>query len=113
VAVIFQEGSEKEAQLVGDELATDVETRAEEWLVERNGPAIAVAEAIDSPERPVVLVDVADNIGAGSPGDGTALLAELVAQGATGAVVCIADPEVVLRAMQVGEGEPSKRRWAA
>ena len=104
VVVVYEEGSEKEAQLVAEELATDVETRGEEWLVERNGPAIAVAEALDSPEGPVVLVDVADNIGGGSPGDGTALLTELIAQGATGAVVCIADPEVALRAAQVGEG---------
>ena len=104
VVVVHEEGAEKQAQLVGDELATDVETRGEEWLVERNGPATAVAEAIDSAEWPVVLVDVADNIGGGSPGDGTALLTELVAQGATGAVVCIADPDVALQAAQVGEG---------
>ncbi len=104
VVVVYEQGFEKQAQLVGDELATQVETRREEWLVVRNGPATAVAEAIASAERPVVLVDVADNIGGGSPGDGTALLAELIAQGATGAVVCIADPEVALRAAQVGEG---------
>ncbi len=40
------------------------------------------------------LVGVADNVGGGCPGDGTALLAELLARRATGAVVALADPEV-------------------
>ncbi|MFQ5966774.1 MAG: M81 family metallopeptidase [Acidimicrobiia bacterium] len=104
VVVVYAEGAEKQARLVGDELATDVEKHSEDWLVERNGPATAVREAIDSAEQPVVLVDVADNIGGGSPGDGTALLGELVAQGATGAVVCIADADVALQADKLGEG---------
>ena len=42
--------------------------------------AEAVAEAIAFPRGPVMLVDVGDNIGGGTPGDGTVLLAELLAQ---------------------------------
>ena len=45
-------------------------------------PAEAVAQAIAHPEGPVVLVDVGDNIGGGTPGDGTVILAELLRQGA-------------------------------
>ena len=40
----------------------------------------AVREAIDTDEGPVVLGDLADSGGAGTPGDGTAILAELLKQ---------------------------------
>jgi microcystin degradation protein MlrC len=51
-----------------------------------------------------VLVDVADNIGGGAPGDGTEILAQLLEQGAHGAVVPIADAEVALAAARAGGG---------
>ena len=53
----------------------------------------------------MVLVDVADNVGGGSPGDGTALLEELVRQGATGALVVIADAARARTAAVAGEGK--------
>ncbi len=65
-------------------------------------PAEAVAEAIAHPEGPVVLVDVGDNIGAGTPGDGTVLLAELLRQGAREATIVIADAAAVEIARLVG-----------
>ena len=49
-------------------------------IVQNTPPADAVAAAIAYPEGPVMLVDVGDNIGGGTPGDGTVLLAELLAQ---------------------------------
>ncbi len=55
-------------------------------------------------ERPVVLVDLGDNIGGGSAGDGTVLLAELLRQGARDAVVVIYDPEAVRAAVAAGAG---------
>lgn len=57
-----------------------------------------------STRRPVFLVDVADNVGGGSPGDGTALLQELLYAGATDAVVLIADREVAREAERLGVG---------
>ncbi len=53
---------------------------------------------------PVVLVDVADNVGGGSPGDGTALLAELLRQRVAGSVVTIADARAVREAAAAGPG---------
>jgi microcystin degradation protein MlrC len=69
-------------------------------------PAAATARAIalSATARPVVLVDVADNVGGGSPGDGTVLLAELIAQNAPSAAVVLADPEAVRAAAAVGVG---------
>ena len=51
-----------------------------------------------------MLADVADNIGGGSPGDGTALLAELLAQHAQDAVVTMADARVARLAADLGTG---------
>jgi len=64
----------------------------------------AVSLAIGSEEWPVILADVGDNIGAGTPGDGTFLLRELIRQRAEDAVVLIADPEAVANAIEAGIG---------
>ena len=80
-------------------------------MVVRNQPARdAVAEAISHPDGPVILVDVGDNIGGGTPGDGTVLLAELLNQGARDATVVIADPESVQSAFAAGVGNPIATR---
>ncbi|WP_433608021.1 M81 family metallopeptidase [Dactylosporangium sp. CA-139114] len=89
------------AARVANETVADVE--AQDFTVRRPGVGAAVREALATP-GPVVLADVADNIGGGSPGDGTALLAELLAQGAPDAVVVIADAEVARAAAGVGVG---------
>src|SRR5579864_9258762 len=66
----------------------------------------AVREAMETDEGPVVLGDLADSGGAGTPGDGTAILAELLKQNAQRAVVGnIADPVAVQRAVQAGVGK--------
>lgn len=54
-------------------------------------PAKAVRDAIAATKFPVVLMDTGDNIGGGSAGDGTFILAELVKQKAEGWVVVISD----------------------
>ena len=73
-------------------------------LIENVDPSEAVRLAIQAGEGPVLLVDVADNIGGGTPGDGTVLLSELVQQNAHGAVIVIADPEAVQVAVMAGLG---------
>ncbi|MBI3975922.1 MAG: M81 family metallopeptidase [Armatimonadetes bacterium] len=71
-------------------------------------PDEAVARALALLEGggsgPVVLVDAADNVGGGAPGDGTVLLEALLRAGARGAVVALRDPDVVALARRVGEG---------
>ncbi len=66
--------------------------------------ALAQEEATDA-SGPVVLVEPADNIGGGAPGDGTGLLRALVKHGVRGAAVAIADAEAMaaLRTLPVGE----------
>ena len=92
------------ARDVLSETAHDIEEHAANFEVRCDEPGPAVARAMNCNRRPVILVDVADNVGAGSPGDGTELLRELVRQGARGALVMIADPEAARAAAAVGTG---------
>ena len=66
--------------------------------------AEAVRKALAAQNTPVVLVDIGDNIGGGSAGDGTVLLAELLKQKAKGFVVALYSPEAVKQAKAVGIG---------
>jgi microcystin degradation protein MlrC len=100
----FADGSEALARDVAREIGRRAWERRDAFRVRNVSPAEAVARALRAPAGPVVLVDQADNIGGGCPGDGTALLGELVRARAAGAVVTIADPEVVALAWSAGEG---------
>lgn len=66
--------------------------------------AVHRALAVPQEKTPVVLVDTGDNVGGGSAGDGTVLLAELLRQGATRSVVCLYAPQEVRRCQTVGIG---------
>jgi microcystin degradation protein MlrC len=61
-------------------------------------------------KTPVVLVDMGDNIGGGSAGDSTFVLAELVKQKAQGWVFVLADPEAVETAVRSGVGQAFRAR---
>lgn len=80
----------------------------EEFIPHLPGVEEAVSEAIKSKSHPVILADVGDNIGAGTPGDSTFILRELIEQGAENAVVIIADEESVEEAINVGVGQTAK-----
>lgn len=66
---------------------------------ERIAAAIGEGAAI-----PVVLLDPADNVGGGSAGDGTVILAELLRCDAERAVIVMFDPEAAAVAAAVGVG---------
>jgi microcystin degradation protein MlrC len=104
VLVVFDAAAEEAAADAAAQLVAEVEAREAQFVVRRPRPAEAVRLALQSRRRPVVLADVADNIGGGSPGDGTALLQELVEQRATGAVVTIADAAAAREAAAAGPG---------
>ena len=62
----------------------------------------AVKQALEEKSGLTVLVDVGDNLGAGTPGDGTVILAQLLKQGAQGGLVLFCDPEAVRAAIEAG-----------
>jgi microcystin degradation protein MlrC len=64
----------------------------------------AVRHAVHVTTFPVVLAGIGDNVGGGSPGDGTVLLRALLEADAQDAVVLLADAAVVEQAAQAGVG---------
>ena len=56
------------------------------------------------PSGPVLLIEPADNIGGGTPGDGTGILAPLLATGRSGIVAVINDPEAAAICHAAGLG---------
>jgi microcystin degradation protein MlrC len=97
-----------EADAAADALLEYVNAQESRFLQETLPSAQAVAEARQlaaKAARPVVLADTQDNPGGGGHGDTTELLAELVRQGAKGAVVCLindAESAAVCAAAGVG-----------
>jgi microcystin degradation protein MlrC len=104
IVVTFAGNAEATAREVVEELRSEVERRTADFAVAREPADDAVRRALAAESGPVVLVDVADNIGGGGPGDGTVILAELLEQGARGAVVPIADAEVARAAARAASG---------
>jgi microcystin degradation protein MlrC len=102
VLATAEPAAERAAAEAAAGLAVEVEKRAELFRLRRDPPEAAVTRAVASSRRPVILVDIADNVGGGSPGDGTTLLAELVRRRATGAVVTIADAVAARAAERAG-----------
>jgi microcystin degradation protein MlrC len=90
-------------------LADAVDAAEPAFAAQRVQPvAEAVANAIRiaaNASRPVILADTQDNPGAGSPSNTTGIIAELLAQGAQGALVGIFhDPELAAAAHAAGLG---------
>lgn len=92
------------AQDLANDIARMAWDRREQMIVTNVPVPEAVAAAIAEPAEPVVLVDVGDNVGGGTPGDATEVLAELLRQDAQRAVVVIADPEAAEAARVAGVG---------
>lgn len=61
-----------------------------EWTLDA-----ALEEVKRSPDGPSIIVEPADNIGAGAPGDGTAVLRGFIRHGLANSAVAIADPAAV------------------
>ncbi|MCW4050234.1 MAG: M81 family metallopeptidase [Candidatus Bathyarchaeota archaeon] len=101
--VAVTDNDPKLAQKLADELGAQMWNLREEFLKPLTPIDEAVKTAMDAPEGPIVLADVADNPGGGAPGDGTEILRELLKKGAKNVgIACIKDPEAVQRAIEAG-----------
>lgn len=92
------------AERAADAVATAAWQRRAQFAIDLVPASVAVRTAMQPTDGPVVLVDASDNIGGGSPGDGTVLLVELLKQGASDALVPIVDPAAVEVAVAAGVG---------
>ena len=90
------------------QLANELGQRLWTMRHELDGNLISITDAVarvGSAPQPVCLLDSGDNVGGGSPADGTLLAHELRARQVLPAFVCLYDPEAVQRAEAVGVGK--------
>ena len=92
------------AQTYADELAALLISHRRAALPQFLAPHQAVAQALAHPAGPVILVDSADNIGGGTPGDGTDALRAMLTRGVQEGTIVLADPEAVHHCWSAGLG---------
>jgi microcystin degradation protein MlrC len=93
------------ARRLANRVAALIWERRGEFVVRPVPVDEAVAAAMAAARGPVVLADIGDNPGGGTPADGTVLLEALLRHGATRAALAImADPESAAAAVAAGEG---------
>ena len=102
--IVVADGDGAKAKAAADELASAMWAVREQLNVTCPPPAEAVRRALASAKTPALLIDLGDNIGGGSAGDGTVLLAELLKQRAKGFVVALHAPAAVEQAKAAGIG---------
>ena len=102
--VVVTDNDPQLAQTEADQLSDMLWSVRGQLTLDLPDAAQAVEQAIHSEQHPVILVEMGDNIGGGSPGDSTFILAELVRQGASGFAVVVYDPEAVQSCIQAGVG---------
>ena len=107
-AVAAYADTQASADAASDALVAYVAERESGFVQDTMPAAEAVAEAMrlaGGANKPIVLADTQDNPGGGGHGDTTELLAELVRQRATGALVClINDADSAAACHAAGEG---------
>lgn len=102
--LVVADGDTDLARREADRLANQLWEARHRLTAKLPDAAAAVAKALQADRQPVVLVDTGDNVGGGSAGDGTFVLAEMLRQGATDGVVCLYAPEEVKNCAAAGVG---------
>lgn len=105
MSVIAMHADRSRATDAARRLAAIVWSRREEL----QGNGVSVADAIQAivdhrGSRPLLVLDVGDNIGGGGPGDSTVMLAEALRRGVSGAGTTIDDPAAVASLSSVDVG---------
>jgi microcystin degradation protein MlrC len=86
-------------------LARRAWARRAEFLADAPSPEEALRAAAAHPKRPVVLMDVGDNVGGGSAADSTVLLAEAIRLGIGDMLLVLKDPKAAQSCARKGVGE--------
>jgi microcystin degradation protein MlrC len=101
---VVTDGDTGLARQLADQLANSFWQARHDLVINFPDADAAVRQAMASGPYPTVIVETGDNIGGGSPGDSTYLLAALVCQQARDAVVSICDPAAAASAAALGIG---------
>ncbi len=91
------------ARQLADEFAEYLRLRRADFVGKYLDVDTAIDKALAAP-GPVCLLDMGDNVGGGSPGDGTILLEALVRKQVAKSFVSLYDPASVQKAVQTGVG---------
>jgi microcystin degradation protein MlrC len=102
--IVVADGDRARGRAVANELAAEMWAVRDQLNVPSPQPEEAVRRALACSTPPALLIDLGDNIGGGSAGDGTVLLAELLKQHAKGFVVPLYAPHAVEQAKAAGVG---------
>ncbi|NJN83561.1 MAG: M81 family metallopeptidase [Caldilineaceae bacterium] len=100
--VVVADGDQALAQREAERLGAMIWDAREQLIPQIPDAAEAVRRAIAASQTPVALFELGDNIGGGSAGDATIILAELIRQRADGWVATIYDPEAVAACFAAG-----------
>lgn len=105
-AVVVTDNDPALARRLADQLADRFWQSRHHLALDLPNPDEAVRQALAAGPWPAIIVETGDNIGGGSPGDSTFLLAALLRQQAVDAVVSIYDPAAATAAAAAGiDGE--------
>lgn len=104
MAALAYADDQSRADEIADALAQQIWDRRIEFSPALASPAEAIAQAQARPDGPVMLIEPADNVGGGAPGDGTFILQALLAQARRPTAVVIWDPRAVAAAQEIGVG---------
>jgi microcystin degradation protein MlrC len=107
------DGDAAAAREAAEWLAGRAWERRAEFVGDTPGPEEALRQAIAASRGPVVLMDVGDNIGGGSPGDSTVLLAAAQRLGVRRYLQTLFDPEAVAACVAAGVGQSVTLRVGA
>jgi microcystin degradation protein MlrC len=102
--IAVADGDRGLAKRVAEKIAAEMWAVREQLYVACPDPIESVRLANSSTRSPVLLIDLGDNIGGGSAGDGTVLFAELLRQKARGFVVVLHAASAVEAAKRSGIG---------
>lgn len=102
--IVTTDGDQALAERYAGELAELLMRQRHAALPQFLAPDAAVAQALAMPGGPIILVDSADNIGGGTPGDGTDALRAMLAANAPESAVVLADPAAVAACWEAGVG---------
>ncbi len=95
--IVVSDGDPELALVTAKELEVYIVEHRERFVGRKNSVAESIA-LIEHREKPVLLLDMGDNIGGGSPGNNCCLLEALEAEQRYSYFVCICDPQAVVQA---------------
>ena len=102
--VVVTDNNPQLAQSHADQLSDMLWNVRDQLTLNLPNAVHAVQQAISSNEHPVILVEMGDNIGGGSPGDSTIILSQLLRQKASGFVIVLCDSQYVQTYIEIGVG---------